>query len=213
MLSDIRDIDFNDLGGATPAARIFLYAFVFVVIAFLGTWFFVKEKREQFERVKAQELELRTELESKQQKAANLDNYKKQLVEMEDLLAAMLRQLPSKTEMDQLLVDVSQTALAAGIDSRRFQPEAEVIHDFYAERPITIEMVGDYHQFGEFISGVAALPRVVVVTMSDLSLLDSQAQATAVRGGHLRLLGTVTTYRYLEDSELEAQLAAPEGGP
>jgi len=123
----------------------------------------------------------------------------------------MFRQLPSKTEMDKLLVDVSQTALAAGIDVQLFQPGGEAHHDFYAERPISVRMLGDYHQFGDFVSGVASLPIVVILTMHDISL--RRAGDADIRGGDGRLLleGTVKTYRYIDENEAAelAQINAP----
>jgi type IV pilus assembly protein PilO len=128
---------------------------------------------------------------------------------MQELLETMFRQLPSKTEMDKLLVDVSQTALAAGIDVQLFQPNAETHHDFYAERPISVRMLGDYHQFGEFVSGVASLPRVVILTMHDISL--RRANDRDIKGGDGRLVleGTVKTYRYIDEEEA-AELAEAE---
>ena len=111
-----------------------------------------------------------SEFETKAKRAINLPAYEQQLAEMEALLRALIRQLPSKTEMPDLLVDVSQTALAAGITNDLFEPGAESVQGFYAEQPISIRMVGTYHQFGTFISGVASLPRVVILTMHDISL-------------------------------------------
>jgi type IV pilus assembly protein PilO len=125
----------------------------------------------------------------------------------------MFRQLPSRTEMDKLLVDVSQTALGAGIDVQLFQPNAEAYHDFYAERPISVRMLGDYHQFGEFVSGVASLPRVVILTMHDISLRRAQRSDIGVTGrdGRLILEGIVKTYRYIDEDEAatRAQAGAP----
>ena len=141
------------------------------------------------------------------QKAANLEAYEAQLEEMRELLKTMFRQLPGKTEMDKLLVDISQTALAAGIDVQLFQPLTEEPRDFYAERPIAIRMLGDYHQFGDFVSGVAALPRVVILTMHDISLRKATGQGAA---GRLVLEGQVKTYRYIDEDE-SADLAAGAG--
>ena len=120
-------------------------------------------------------------------------------------METMFRQLPSRTEMDKLLVDVSQTALAAGIDVQLFQPLAEESKDFYAERPIAIRMVGDYHQFGDFVSGVASLPRVVIMTMHDISLKAAEPSA----GGRLVLEGQVKTYRYVDEEEPADEGAGP----
>jgi type IV pilus assembly protein PilO len=135
---------------------------------------------------------------------------------MKEMLRTMLRQLPSKTEMPDLLVDISQTALAAGIVVDLFQPGGEIVKEFYAEKPIQLKMLGTYHQFGTFISGVASLPRVVILTMHDVSLKPAKAAtgagaATAQAlgaGGQLLLEGTVKTYRYVDDEEAAAAEAA-----
>ena len=134
-----------------------------------------------------------------------------QLEDMQELLQTMFRQLPNKTEMDKLLVDISQTALAAGIDVQLFEPMAESFQDFYAERPISVRMLGDYHEFGEFVSGVAALPRVVILTMHDISLKRAAANQSRFGDseGRLILEGTVKTYRYVDEQEV-AQRAAEQ---
>ena len=206
MLNDIRDLDFKDIGAAPLSARLFLLALLFIAIIAIAYFLLFKEKRTEFDRVAQEELGLRTEFEEKQQKAANLEAYRQQLADMQELLESMLRQLPSKTEMDKLLVDVSQTALGAGIENQLFQPRAEVIQDFYAERPISIRMVGNYHQFGDFVSGVASLPRVVILTMHDIALRRQQGGS-----GPLVLEGTVKTYRYVDNEEQEANAAQGSG--
>ena len=198
-LSELRDLDFNDLGNASAGAKIFLCVFIAVVILVVGYFYKIKDQREELEDKGREEAQLLQELERKQQKAANLEAYENQLAEMQELLQAMLRQLPSKTEMPELLVDISQTALAAGIETELFEPGPEAIRDFYAEKPINIRMVGTYHQFGSFVSGVASLPRVVILTMSDISL--QPAENRGPNSGRLVLEGVVTTYRYLEEDE------------
>ena len=139
----------------------------------------------------------------------------RQLEEMQELLETMFRQLPSKTEMDKLLVDVSQTALGSGIDVQLFQPNAEAFHDFYAERPISVRMLGDYHQFGEFVSGVASLPRVVILTMHDIALRPANQRdlGAAAGDGRLILEGTGKTYRYIDEEEAAEIAAAQAGAP
>ena len=203
MFNELRDLDFNDVGSAPVSVRYFILSALLLVILGIGYFLLVKNKIEQLERVQKKELTLRSDFEYKQQKAANLEAYEAQLVEMRNLLETMFRQLPSKTEMDKLLVDISQAALAAGIDVQLFQPNAETKHDFYAERPISVRMVGDYHEFGEFVSGVASLPRVVILTMHDISLRRATAKDVGGKKneGRLVLEGTVKTYRYIDDSE------------
>jgi type IV pilus assembly protein PilO len=205
MLNELRDLDFNDIGSAPVSVRYVILGFLLVIILAIGYFLLIKAKTEQLEVVKKKEIALRVDFENKQEKAANLEAYEVQLAEMQELLETMFRQLPSKTEMDKLLVDVSQTALGAGIDVQLFQPNAERLHDFYAERPISVRMLGDYHQFGEFVSGVASLPRVVILTMHDISLRRA-AKSDVGGDGRLILEGSVRTYRYIDEEEA-AELA------
>jgi len=213
MLSELRDLDFNDIGSASASVRYLILGVLLVIILVIGYFLLIKAKTEQLEMVQKLELSLRAEFEQKQAKAANLEAYEEQLAEMQELLETMFRQLPSRTEMDKLLVDVSQTALGAGIDVQLFQPNTEAYHDFYAERPISVRMLGDYHQFGEFVSGVASLPRVVILTMHDISLRRANAKdrGAEANDGRLILEGTVKTYRYIDEEEAaeRAQAGAP----
>jgi len=204
ILDDFRSADFSDLGSSSGSVRYMVLSFVLILILIAGFFLLINEKRAQLAQQGQQETALMADFEFKQQKAANLEAYETQLAEMQDLLETMFRQLPSKTEMDKLLVDVSQTALAAGIDVQLFEPQAEVFRDFYAERPIVIRMLGDYHQFGEFVSGVAALPRVVILTMHDISLTRAGANQSRFGDSEDRLVleGRVKTYRYISEHEL-----------
>jgi type IV pilus assembly protein PilO len=211
MLNELRDLDFNDIGSAPTSVRYIILGFLLVIILAIGYYLLIKAKTEQLELVHNLENSLRVDFEAKQSKAANLEAYEAQLAEMQELLETMFRQLPSKTEMDKLLVDVSQTALGAGIDVQLFQPNAEAFHDFYAERPISVRMLGDYHQFGEFVSGVASLPRVVILTMHDIALRRATDRDVGANAGDGRLIleGTVKTYRYIDEEEA-AQRAEAE---
>jgi len=206
IFEDLRDADFTDLGSAPTSVRVILLTVTMILILAAGFYLFVKDKIDVLEQERQTETGLRSDFEYKQQKAANLEAYEQQLVDMQELLKTMFRQLPGKTEMDKLLVDVSQTALAAGIDVQLFEPQAEAFLDFYAERPIRIRMLGDYHEFGDFVSGVAALPRVVILTMHDISLKRAGANQSRYGDseGRLILEGTVKTYRYVDDDEAAA---------
>lgn len=212
MINELRDLDFNDIGSAPISVRYVILGFLLAIILLIGYFLLIKAKTEQLELVQNLELGLRAEFEQKQAKAANLEAYETQLAEMQELLETMFRQLPSRTEMDKLLVDVSQTALGAGIDVQLFQPNAEAYHDFYAERPISVRMLGDYHQFGEFVSGVASLPRVVILTMHDIALRRATDRDIGVSGndGRLILEGTVKTYRYIDEDEAAERAQAGE---
>lgn len=205
MLNDFRNVDYSNLGSAPATVRYTLLVILLAALITGGYFMIISDKWDELERVEQREVTLKLDYEAKQQKSANLEAYEQQLVQMEELLETMFRQLPGKTEMDKLLVDVSQTALAAGIDVQLFQPLAEESKDFYAERPIAIRMVGDYHQFGDFVSGVASLPRVVIMTMHDISLKAAEPSA----GGRLVLEGQVKTYRYVDEEEPADEGAGP----
>ena len=203
---NLRELDFNNIGGWPRNAQIGFCAIIAVVIVGLAWWLFVSDKRDELERLERTETELRQEFETKQGRASNLEPLKQQLAQMEQQLQQMLRQLPSKTEMPDLIVDISQTALATGIANELFQPGPETPKEFYAEKPIALRMVGTYHQFGAFVSGVASLPRVVIMTMHDISLRPRDGGSFAPNTP-LVLSGTVKTYRYLDENETAAPAA------
>jgi type IV pilus assembly protein PilO len=156
-----------------------------------------QNKRPELLRVQEEELQLRQTFEQKQKKAANLEAYKEQLREMERSFGAMLRQLPGKTEVPSLLVDISQTGLAAGLEEKLFQPANEVRREFYAELPIKIRLTGSYHELGSFASGIAALPRIVTLHNIEIKPLGKEGLGV----DELQLDVTAKTYRYLEDDE------------
>ena len=201
---DLRNLDFNNSGAWPTQVKLGACVLVVAVIIGLAWYLFVSDKRLMIQTEEATEATLRTEFQTKQGKAANLEPLKQQLAQMEVMLQQMLRQLPSKNEMPDLIVDVSQTALASGINNELFQPGAETALEFYAEKPIALRMAGTYHQFGAFVSGVASLPRVVIMTMHDISLKPrGEGDQTLV------LEGTVKTYRYLDEDETAEAAAAP----
>jgi type IV pilus assembly protein PilO len=169
--------------------------------AIAGGWYLVdtKDQLYQFEVAQQKEQELRQEFERKQKKAARLADYKQQLAKMRESLGEMIRQLPDKAEVAALLIDVSQTGLAAGLEFELFQPLGEAPKDFFAELPIKIRVRGTYHQFADFVSGLASLPRIV--TIHDLNIAGRDPNATNPAGNGLRLEATVKTYRYLEEKE------------
>ena len=210
ILDDLRNAEFSDIGSAPGPVRITLLSVALILILVAGYFLLISDKKNELEQSRQQEIKLKEDFEFKQQKSANLEGYETQLANMQEMLQTMFRQLPGRTEMDKLLVDVSQTALGAGIDVQLFEPQEETFLDFYAERPIIIRMLGDYHEFGAFVSGVAALPRVVILTMHDISLTRAAAnQTTGDREGRLILEGRVKTYRYVDEGEV-AQLEAEQ---
>ncbi len=211
---DLNNLDFNNSGAWPAPVKAFFASLIVIIILFLGWYLFVSNQQNQLDQLKRTEQDLRRDFEAKQAKAVNLEPLTAQLKEMEAMLQQMLRQLPSRTEMPDLIVDISQTALASGIQNELFQPQPENRKAFYAEKPISLRMVGSYHQFGDFVSGVASLPRVVIMTMHDISLVPKDAKEGGA-SGQLVLEGTVKTYRYLDDeeaAEVAAAAATAQGG-
>ena len=199
LLEEIRSLDPRDPGRWPFAVRAGTVGVCFVVLTIVAAYTFVWTKlNPQLEQLQDQEQQLRNEFRAKHAKATNLDVYKQQLADIEKSFGAMLRQLPSKTEVDNLLVDISQTGLASALDQKLFQPETEVKKDFYAERPIKISFAGSYHQFGQFVSGIAALPRIV--TLHDVKI--EQVNKTGAAFDQLKMDLTAKTYRYLDDEEV-----------
>ena len=195
FIEQLRTLDMRDVGRWPLPVRGLFIALIFAFFAALGWWFFIwDDDRPLLQKAEAEEQDLRAQFSSKQQRAANLDAYKVQLSEMERSFGAMLRQLPGKTEVPNLLVDISQTGLAAGLQEKLFQPGPEKSNGFYAELPIRIKLVGSYHDFGNFVSGIAALPRIV-------TLHDIQIAPVDAKSGYDNLTMDVTakTYRYIED--------------
>lgn len=212
----LKELDFSNTGAWPREFKIGFCVLLGVMIVGLAWWLFVRDKKSELEGLEKQEADLRAQFETKQGRAANLEPLKLQLAQMEQQLQQMLRQLPSKTEMPDLIVDISQTALATGISNELFQPGPETAKEFYAEKPIALRMVGTYHQFGAFVSGVASLPRVVIMTMHDISLKPTGSNIVIGPNVSLELSGTVKTYRYLDEEETaaqeQAQTATAQGG-
>jgi type IV pilus assembly protein PilO len=212
FFDDLRNLDRHNVGGWPKAIKLFFTILLFVVVVLAGWYFEISAQQDDLASAETKEDSLKLEFSQKQAKSANLEALEQQLTEMQDMLRTLLRQLPSRTEMPELLIDISQTALAAGIETELFQPGPETPKDFYAEKPITLRMVGTYHQFGTFISGVASLPRVVILTLHDVSLKPKVADKNGTGNGQLVLQGTVKTYRYLEDDETAAPAKPAKGG-
>jgi len=192
MNLELDQLDLADVARWPAAARAVVILFLMAGVIFLGYWFHTKDQLLELDNAEQQELDLRVIFEKKAQQAANLEAYEKQLEEMRESFGAMLRQLPNKTEVADLLVDVSQTGLASGLEFELFKPEGENPREFYAELPISIRVIGEYHEFGNFVSGVAALPRIV--TLHNVSISRT--------GNNLLSMNlTAKTYRYLENEE------------
>jgi type IV pilus assembly protein PilO len=203
VLEELQTLDPRDPGRWPLPIRIGAVAVWFVVLTLGLSYVFVWQKqRPELQQREAQEVELRKEFREKHAKAVNLEVYKQQLTDIERSFGALLRQLPGKTEVPNLLVDISQTGLASGLEEKLFQPGNEMKRDFYAELPIRIRLSGSYHEFGEFVSGIAALPRIV--TLHDIDIKPESKDAY----DSLTLDLTAKTYRYLDEEELAAAEAA-----
>ena len=197
FLEELQSLDFNDIGRWPFLYRAAAVALAGVVATMAGVYLFVyEEKMPLLEKAEVEERDLRVIFEEKQRKAANFNAYQDQLAEIERSFGTMLQQLPGKTEIPNLLVDISQTGLGAGLEEKLFQPEAELRKDFYAEKPIQIKLDGSYHEFGNFVSDIAALPRIVTLHNIEIRPIGKSSDYD-----NLVLNVTAKTYRYLEDDE------------
>ncbi|MCK9530730.1 MAG: type 4a pilus biogenesis protein PilO [Gammaproteobacteria bacterium] len=203
-LSNLNQLDFKAIGTWPVAVKAILIAVLCAVVLALGYFLHIQGLREELARAVAMEQTLKTDFEGKQSKAVALDAYKQQMKEMEESFGTMLRQLPSKTEVEDLLIDISQTGLGAGLTFDLFKPDRETPHEFYAELPIAIQVTGGYHAFGAFASGVAALPRIV--TLQDITIKTAGGKSEG-----LVMVATAKTYRYLAADEIAAKQAAEKG--
>ncbi len=193
-LSSLSDLDFNESGEWPLPIKIIAIILICLVVWGAGYYFIIKDKRTELATLEQKELELRQSFESKQAKAVNLDAYKEQMKEMEVMFSGMLQQLPRKNEVADLLVDISRTGLINGLEFELFKPEGERPVDFYAELPITMRLTGKYHQFGEFVSGVAALPRIVTLHNLKMGPLNKD-------NGMMTMDVTAKTYRYFDEQD------------
>jgi type IV pilus assembly protein PilO len=208
LLEELRQLDPRDVGRWPGVFRAAAVGAIFLVLTILFVYLLpMRTQLPDLQDAQAKETELMRTFDERQVKAANFDAYKTQLTDMERSFGAMLRQLPGRTEVPSLLVDISQAGLSAGLQEKLFQPGAEVRKDFYAELPIKIRLAGNYHQFGSFVSGIAALPRIV--TLHDIAITQDTRDAS---GDKLILDVTAKTYRYLDDTETQAPVKPKQGG-
>ena len=196
LKEQLQNLDVKDVGNWPVVIKGGAITIICAVVLAAGFWFDTRSQIDQLEQARKKEDTLKAEFTMKQHKAANLVIYKQQMEEMKRSFGTMLRQLPSKTEIAELLVDISQTGLNNGLEFELFKPEAEVPEDFYAVLPIKIKVTGDYHEFGKFVSDVAVLPRIV--TLHDINITPSKDDKNN-DGNHLVMEVTAKTYRYLEE--------------
>ncbi len=194
LVEELQSLDANDVGRWPLPFRVAVIVIVFMLVTGLGIYFFIiKDKAPQLDRKRAEETDLRLTFENKQDKAANYQAYEDQLEEIKESFGTMLRQLPGETEIPSLIVDISQTGLAAGLQEKLFVPQPEIPRDFYAEKPINIRLTGSYHEIGNFVSGIAALPRIV--TLHDINITPEGRDSY----DNLSMEVTAKTYRYIDE--------------
>ncbi len=208
-IDEFKNINFEEdivkrIGTAPILARLLVIVIAAAVIIGLIWHFLITPQFNELKMVERNEIELRAKFDRESSKAANRTAYVEQLEEMKKTFNVMLRQLPNQTDIESLLVDLSQTSVASGLEVQFFKPESEIPREFYAEYPIKISVTGQYHQFGQFVSGLAALPRIV--TLSNIDIEDLSESARNNNGGDdsnsnkkLKMDLTATTYRYLEE--------------
>ncbi len=200
FLEELRNLDINDIGRWPLVFRAILIAVIFALVAGLLSYYLVERtKKPVLEEAANKELALKESFERKQRKAVNYDAYREQLEEINRSFGAMLRQLPGETEIPSLLQDISQTGLASGLEEKLFQPLPEFAREFYAEKPIKIRLTGTYHQMGEFVSGIAALPRIVTLHDLVINPAPGNQQGQSNNPDQLVLDVTAKTYRYLDE--------------
>ena len=198
IVDELRSLDTSDPGRWPLPIRVGAVAILFAAAVGIGIWMLViNQEMPGLRAAERQEIELRAQFEDRQRKAANFDAYRAQLAEIERDFGAMLRQLPGKTEVPSLLVDISQTGLGAGLEEQTFTPTGEIQKDFYAELPIKLRYTGSYHELGNFVSGIAALPRIV--TLHDITIRPTGSD----NPDQLTLDVTAKTYRYLDEEATE----------
>lgn len=214
-MASLSELDLNEIGEWPGGLKIITILLLCAVLWGAGYYFFIKDKRVELAGLEQKEETLKSEFELKQSRAVNLDAYKEQLEEIKLVFGTMLQQLPGKSEVADLLLDISRSGLTNGLEFELFKPEGEQPREFYAELPIRMQVTGEYHQFGGFVSDVAALPRIV--TLHDLTVEkdtnNTRNQEENVE--NMKMTITAKTYRYFDEEELEAlaaEKAAAEAG-
>lgn len=210
-INDLQTLDIQRPGTWPTWVHVTTAILTAVLLVGAGVYFKILDMRDELRSAREQETALFSEFERKQKKVVALDAYKAQLQDMERSFGAMLKQLPSRSEVANLLNDISQTRVASSLDEELFQPQPEQPKDFYAEIPNKIIVTGTYHEMGTFVSGVAGLPRIV--TVDEVEIRPGKPIAggrgiASLNPEFLRMTAIAKTYRYLDEDELAAQEAA-----
>lgn len=195
-ISDFKGLDPKDVGAWPLGPRITILLILFGLLLVAGWWFDWRHQIDEYEKKQQEEIKLKDEWLGKKKQAVNLEEYRKQLAEIDRSFGALLRQLPNKAEMESLLVDINQAGLGRGLQFELFRPGTEIMKDFYAELPITVRVTGNYHDLGAFSGDVAKMPRIV--TLNNVSV-------NVGKEAGLYMDATATTYRYLDEEELAKQ--------
>lgn len=203
-LEDLKTLNLKDIGGWPVLPKMAILLLLLVAVVFAAYWFDWQEQFEQLDTAVQEEEKLRATFLAKKQQAVNLDTYRQQLKEIDQSFGALLKQLPNKSEMDALLVDINQAGLGRGLEFELFKPApSETMTEFYASLPVTIKVTGGYHDLGHFASDISQLPRIV--TLNDIKI-------EASKDGRLTMDGVVKTFRYLDEAEVSAQKKPAAGG-
>jgi type IV pilus assembly protein PilO len=208
-INDLKSLDPKNMGSWPLPLRILVLIGIFGAVLLAGYYFLIAEQINDRSKLVDTENTLKSQFESKALQAANLDTYKQQLEDMQKSFGTMLKQLPGKTELPSILQDISQAAQVDGLKQDLFRPGTEATKDFYAEKPIDLEVNGGYHEFGKFVSDVAALPRIV--TLHNIVIKPASGGGSGTGSDALTMTVTAKTYRYLEDDEQQA--AKPKAKP
>lgn len=195
-LDDLKNIDFKNIANLPIPVKAVFLAILLGLITLAGYWFLWNPSIAELDQAKGKEVELRKVFLDKKSQAINLDAYKQQMVEIESTFGALLRQLPDKSQMDGLLTDINQAGLQRGLEFELFKPGQETVAAFYAEMPITIRVIGSYHDLGGFATDISKLSRIVTLNNLSISALSKDN-----KDGQLVMNAVAKTYRYLDASE------------